>query len=62
VPESSELDATSRAKRYRDLAANARRIAAVAKGDQKAAYFMIASQWETLAQHLEAATKSGEGA
>jgi non-ribosomal peptide synthetase component E (peptide arylation enzyme) len=60
VPDNSELQPALRAKRYRELAAQARRVAVVARGEIKVSYFMLAQQWDALAAHLEADVKSGE--
>ena len=60
MPESSEYQAALRAKHYRLLAAQARRLANVARGDVKKSYFMLAEQWDSLATHLEADVNSGE--
>jgi hypothetical protein len=49
IPEFSHLPREERAKRYRELAQDARREAARSPGAARNAYVLIAEQWESLA-------------
>ena len=60
MPDNSELQPALRAKRYRELAAQARRIAIVASDGAKESYVMLAQQWDALASRLEADIQSGQ--
>jgi len=54
MPEFSHLPPKERAKRYRELAQDARREAASSKGAANKSYLIIAEQWEKLAADAEA--------
>jgi len=58
VTELSDLPPPARIQRYRDLAADARRQAAMAKGALRESYILMAEQWERLATELTATLKS----
>jgi len=54
----SNLPAPERARRYRELANDARHEAEIAKGDMRQSYRIIAEQWEQLAEDIEKRAKS----
>jgi len=49
----SKLPPRERAKRYRELAKEARVHAAHAKGDEQAAFIKFAGKWELLAREVD---------
>jgi hypothetical protein len=53
-PEFSHLPREERAKRYRQLAEDARREAARSAGAARNSYLLIAEQWESLAADADA--------
>ena len=57
LAEYSHLPPEIRAKKYRDLAGDARREAALCKGALREAYLLIAAQWDHLAAEAEASIK-----
>ena len=54
MTELSELPLPMRAQRYLDLAADARRQAAMTKGALRESYLLMVAQWERLASELAA--------
>ena len=58
VAEFVDLPAAERAKRYRALAEDARREAAVANGAARQSYLIITERWEQLAADAEARIES----
>ena len=54
MTELSELPSRERAKRYREMAWEARGQAAHSKAEMKAAFIKIAGQWEQLALEADA--------
>ncbi|HYM18560.1 MAG TPA: hypothetical protein VEU06_08360 [Micropepsaceae bacterium] len=56
-----QLPPQMRAKRYRELADDARREAANARGDTRDSYQAIAEQWDKLAEDLEKRAKKTNG-
>jgi len=56
-----QLPPQMRAKRYRELAEDARREAAIATGDTRNSYRSIAEQWDKLAEDLEKRAKPNGG-
>jgi hypothetical protein len=59
VSELSELPLAMRAQRYLDLAADARRQAAMTKGALRDSYLLMVEQWERMASELAAKLNSG---
>jgi hypothetical protein len=60
TPEFSHLPPKERAKRYRELAQDARREAANSKGAAHQSYLIIAEQWEKLARDAEAEAQKNQ--
>jgi hypothetical protein len=54
----SELPPRERARRYRELAREARQHAANAKAEEQAAFVRYAGKWEQLAPEAEAEAKA----
>ena len=61
MTELSELLPRERAKRYRELAREARVHAANSKADKRDAFVKLAGKWEQLALEAEADARAGEG-
>lgn len=61
MTELSDLPPPARIQRYRDLAADARSQAAMAKDALRESYILMAEQWEKLAAELTATLKSDPG-
>jgi hypothetical protein len=51
MTEHADVSAAIRARRYLELAGDARRHAAATKGEMRESYIVIAEQWERLAAH-----------
>ena len=60
MTELSELPSRERAKRYRQLAREARIHAANSKAEEQATFIMYAGNWEQLALEADADAKAGE--
>lgn len=61
MTELSELPPRERAKRYRELAREARLHAANSKADKRDAFVKLAGKWEQFALEAEAEAKAGAG-
>jgi hypothetical protein len=60
VTDFSRLPPLDRAKRYRQLAEDARREANAAQDDARQSYRVIADQWDRLADDIEKRTRQGD--
>ncbi len=60
MPEFSHLPPKERARRYRELAQDARREAANSKGPAQQSYLLIAEQWEKLAADSDAEAQKNQ--
>ena len=56
---SKDLSPLDQVKRYRNLAADARREAETGPAAARGAYLLIAEQWDELANEIEANVKAG---
>jgi hypothetical protein len=57
MTEYSELAPRERAKRYRELARDAEKMAASSKNTVRQSYLIMAEQWRKLADEVEASDK-----